>query len=81
MGMTSGDYLTRLISRCYDAAEGLMSEAEVEDFVNKVIGEYSATPVVGKNVATAARNRDWKALASALGTCMTYGNGNKAMDQ
>jgi len=76
MGMSYSDYVTGLISACYDAGQGKISEESESCLAEEVIGGFAHIPIVGKNVELAAKNRSWYALAGALGSCLAINESN-----
>ena len=56
-----------LMNKCSLAASGLLEESQCAALVSQVVGAFNSMPVVGRNIVSLARSRDWYGLVGAIG--------------
>lgn len=57
-----------MLAMCAQAAEGALDDSQQSALVSQITGSFAAMPVVGSNIVSLARKRDWYGLMGAIGS-------------
>lgn len=64
------NYIIGLQSRCYDAADGKLTDEQIQALADEAMGAFGNLPIFGVSVQRAIKARNWNMLAGAIGSCM-----------
>lgn len=63
-------YIKSLQSRCYEAADGDLSDEQMQALADEAMGAFGSLPIFGISVQRAIKAKNWNMLAGAIGSCM-----------
>ena len=74
--MNQHDYLTLLISKCYNARDGHADGEKLQQLFDEA-SPFASMPVVGREVSRAIAEKNLSKLAGALGMCLGADDGDR----
>lgn len=76
IAMDQRQYLTGLMSRCYDARDGHPGEEKLRQLFDEA-SPFCGIPIAGKYVAQAIAEKNLSKLVGALGMCLSADGGDR----